>query len=135
MDSGNGKVSGSFPLSEAQRRIIEHRGCDLQIIACAGAGKTEAVSRRVAAILAEGIEPAAVIAFTFTEKAGAELKERIYRWREIFAREFPAAYERHSSPPSCRSTLSLVRISMRVKICSSGTSPNIIDRLSTLRAS
>ena len=82
-------MSVSFPLSEAQRRIIEHRGCDLQIIACAGAGKTEAVSRRVAAILAEGIEPAAIIAFTFTEKAGAELKERIYRRsEELLGKDF-----------------------------------------------
>ncbi|MFZ4618492.1 MAG: UvrD-helicase domain-containing protein, partial [Rectinemataceae bacterium] len=78
-----------FPLSEAQSNIINHRGCDLQIIACAGAGKTEAVSRRVAAILAEGIEPAAIIAFTFTEKAGAELKERIYRRsEELLGKDF-----------------------------------------------
>ncbi len=78
-----------FPLSEAQSNIINHRGCDLQIIACAGAGKTEAVSRRVAALLAEGIEPAAIIAFTFTEKAGAELKERIYRRsEELLGKDF-----------------------------------------------
>ena len=79
----------SFPLSEAQKNIINHRGCDLQIIACAGAGKTEAVSRRVAALLKEGIEPASIIAFTFTEKSGAELKERIYRRsEEILGKDF-----------------------------------------------
>jgi len=72
-------MSAAVRLSEAQSRIIEHRGCDLQIIACAGAGKTEAVSRRVAGLLAEGVEPEAIVAFTFTEKAGAELKDRIYR--------------------------------------------------------
>ncbi len=66
-------------LSAAQLEAVAYRGTALQIIACAGSGKTEAVSRRVAALLAEGAEPESIVAFTFTEKAGAELKERIYR--------------------------------------------------------
>src|SRR5437763_6069250 len=50
----------------------------LQIIACAGSGKTQVISQRIAAILAQpGVEPRNLIAFTFTEKAAAELKERI----------------------------------------------------------
>src|ERR1700694_5169128 len=50
----------------------------LQIIACAGSGKTQVISQRIAAILAQpGVEPRNVIAFTFTDKAAAELKERI----------------------------------------------------------
>jgi DNA helicase-2/ATP-dependent DNA helicase PcrA len=50
----------------------------LQIIACAGSGKTQVISQRIANILAQpGVEPRNVIAFTFTEKAAAELKERI----------------------------------------------------------
>ncbi len=50
----------------------------LQIIACAGSGKTQVISQRIAAILAQpGVEPRNVIAFTFTEKAAAELKERV----------------------------------------------------------
>ena len=50
----------------------------LQIIACAGSGKTQVISQRIAKILAQpGVEPRNVIAFTFTEKAAAELKERI----------------------------------------------------------
>lgn len=69
-------------LTTAQKNIISYRGGDLQIVACAGAGKTEAISRRVAALLREGVEPRAIIAFTFTEKAGVELKERIYRRTE-----------------------------------------------------
>lgn len=50
----------------------------LQIVACAGSGKTQVISQRVAEILKQpGVEPGNVIAFTFTEKAAAELKERI----------------------------------------------------------
>ncbi len=79
----------SMTLTTEQQRAISYRGGDLQIVACAGAGKTEAISRRVAALLREGVEPRAIIAFTFTEKAGAELKERIYRrTEEVQGREF-----------------------------------------------
>src|SRR5262249_35161709 len=50
----------------------------LQIIACAGSGKTQVISQRIAAILARpGVKPRNVIAFTFTDKAAAELKERV----------------------------------------------------------
>ncbi len=73
-------------LSEAQKSIISHRGADLQIIACAGAGKIESISRRVASLLAEGVLPEAIVAFTFTEKAGSELKPVVIIVRDaIFA--------------------------------------------------
>ena len=69
-------------LTPDQLSIIAQRGADLQIIACAGAGKTETISRRIAGLLHEGEPPEAIIAFTFTERAGAELKERVYRRAE-----------------------------------------------------
>jgi DNA helicase-2/ATP-dependent DNA helicase PcrA len=51
---------------------------NLQIIACAGAGKTEFVSSRIAFLIAEGITKSEnVVAFTFTERAAQELKFRI----------------------------------------------------------
>jgi len=71
-------------LTPEQDRVISYRGDDLQIVACAGAGKTEAISRRVAGLLHEGVEPRAIIAFTFTEKAGVELKERISHRRAVY---------------------------------------------------
>lgn len=50
----------------------------LQIIACAGSGKTQVISQRIAKLLAlPDVEPRNVIAFTFTDKAAAELKDRI----------------------------------------------------------
>lgn len=55
---------------------VSHRGGHIQIIAAAGAGKTEVVSQRVAALL-ETEPPESIVAFTFTDKAAAELKERI----------------------------------------------------------
>jgi DNA helicase II / ATP-dependent DNA helicase PcrA len=44
-----------------------HRGSYLQIIASAGSGKTE-VARRFAELMADGVDPAGIIAFTFTER-------------------------------------------------------------------
>src|SRR3954465_312261 len=62
----------------AQAEAIACLDEPLQIIACAGSGKTQVISQRIAAILArDGVEPRNVIAFTFTDRAAAELKERI----------------------------------------------------------
>jgi len=67
----------AFRASPEQDKIIAHRGGHLQVIACAGAGKTEAISRRVSTLIEEGVEPGQIIAFTFTERAAASLKNRI----------------------------------------------------------
>lgn len=56
---------------------VAHRGGHVQIIAAAGSGKTEVVSQRVASLLKDGEKPESIVAFTFTEKAAEELKERI----------------------------------------------------------
>jgi DNA helicase-2/ATP-dependent DNA helicase PcrA len=78
-----------FNLSPAQQQVVDHRGADLQVIACAGSGKTESVSRRVTALIAEGAEPSSIVAFTFTERAATELKERItHRVAERMGRAF-----------------------------------------------
>ena len=56
---------------------VRHRGSHLQIIASAGSGKTEVVAQRAADLMADGVDPSAIIAFTFTERAADELKARI----------------------------------------------------------
>ncbi len=56
---------------------VKHRGTHLQIIASAGSGKTEVVAQRVADLMADQVPPSAIVAFTFTERAAAELKQRI----------------------------------------------------------
>ncbi len=68
-------------LTPSQTRAVAHAGRNLQLIACAGSGKTEVVARRVVHLLtpgrADSLAPRNIVAFTFTEKAAAELKERI----------------------------------------------------------
>jgi len=64
-----------------QRRAIGVINKNLQIIACAGSGKTQVISERVVEILktkkTAEIKPKNIVAFTFTDKAAAELKDRI----------------------------------------------------------
>src|SRR6266508_4271916 len=63
----------------AQAAAIREIAQNLQIIACAGSGKTEVIAARVVEILRSGVPPGGIVAFTFTEKAAAELKDRIAR--------------------------------------------------------
>src|SRR5438105_13371521 len=56
---------------------VNYRGGHLQIIASAGSGKTEVVAQRTADLLASGVPPEGIVAFTFTQRAADELKERI----------------------------------------------------------
>lgn len=69
--------------TKSQLNAIKHISGNLQLIACAGSGKTEVVAQRVVNLLktekdrGAGCQPENIIAFTFTDKAAAELKERI----------------------------------------------------------
>ncbi len=62
----------------AQRAAITTLDDPLLIVACAGSGKTQVISQRIVEILRRaGTEPRNIVAFTFTEKAAAELQERV----------------------------------------------------------
>ena len=51
---------------------------NVQIIACAGSGKTEFVSERIAYQIQKGIaKPSEIVALTFNEAAAEELKFRV----------------------------------------------------------
>ena len=79
-----------------QQEAINHLDGNLQIIACAGSGKTQVISQRIVNILREkapiGITPANIVAFTFTDKAAGELKNRIHKLaREQLGSDFGLA--------------------------------------------
>lgn len=67
-------------LTRSQQEAITDTARNLQILACAGSGKTEVLAHRVAHVLTRQhnpLAPANVVAFTFTNKAAAELRRRI----------------------------------------------------------
>src|SRR5687768_2320380 len=65
-------------LNEQQRAAVVHEGAPLLVVAGAGSGKTRVLTRRIAWIVSErGAHPGSVLAITFTNKAAAEMKERV----------------------------------------------------------
>ncbi|MDZ7292303.1 MAG: ATP-dependent helicase [candidate division KSB1 bacterium] len=65
-------------LNEEQRRAVQHPAGPLAIIAGAGTGKTRVITYRIAYLIAAKLaKPKEILALTFTEKAAAEMEERV----------------------------------------------------------
>ena len=83
-------------LTHAQREAVLHEAGPLLIIAGAGTGKTTVITRRIAWLIAtKHARPDEILALTFTEKAAAEMEERVdllvpYGYTDVTIRTFHA---------------------------------------------
>ena len=66
-----------YDLNPEQQRAATHESGPLLILAGAGTGKTRTIVARITWLVSTGVDPAKILAVTFTNKAAREMKERI----------------------------------------------------------
>lgn len=87
-------------LNKEQLEAVTHKNGPLLIIAGAGTGKTTVITRRIAYLIEQKLaKPSEILALTFTEKAAAEMEERVdllvpYGFTDIWISTFHAFGDR-----------------------------------------
>ncbi len=87
-------------LTDAQRAAVTHGDGPLLILAGAGTGKTRVITRRIAHLIAsKRARPEEILALTFTDKAAAEMEERVdllvpYGYADVWISTFHAFGDR-----------------------------------------
>src|SRR3989338_6683501 len=73
-------MSYAEQLNPQQKKAVEYQNGPLLIVAGAGTGKTTVICERINYLIAQkNLKASQILALTFTEKAAAEMEERVDR--------------------------------------------------------
>lgn len=78
-----------FKLNQAQQQVVNHPNGPLLVVAGAGTGKTRVIVEKINGLLDQSVKPSQILALTFTEKAAAEMLDRIMSSRDQLMLEMP----------------------------------------------
>ena len=120
---GNGEapavadVAGEGGLDDAQKAAVDREGGPVIVVAGPGTGKTRVLTHRLARLIGEaGVPPESILAVTFTNKAAAEMRERVYKLLP----------EDGTLDGLTLGTFHAVALNL-MKSCASGEMPQVID--------
>jgi DNA helicase-2/ATP-dependent DNA helicase PcrA len=72
-----GSKNTEFSLNKAQHKAVSITTGPALVVAGAGTGKTRVIVERILKLIADGAKPESILALTFTEKAAAEMQDRL----------------------------------------------------------
>ena len=120
---------GMASLNAAQQEAVKTTEGPLLVLAGAGAGKTRVIAHRILEIVQRGTAPEHILAITFTNKAAAEMRERVITILQ------GASVASSSRPPfvSTFHSLGLLIIKENATLLGYKRTPTIYDRADSLR--
>lgn len=125
MNAGSG-------LNSAQQEAVLATEGPLLVLAGAGAGKTRVITERIKQIIKGGTPPERILAITFTNKAAAEMRERIQQGLPLLSGSKGSPW-RGGPHVSTFHSLGLLIIKEHYKLLGYKRRPTIYDRADSLR--
>jgi DNA helicase-2/ATP-dependent DNA helicase PcrA len=75
----NAEKRGIMQLDSSQQRAVDYFKGQVMVIAGAGSGKTRVLTERIGKLIQRGVKPESILAFTFTNAAADEMKNRLIK--------------------------------------------------------